>query len=399
MCKIKVVDSIMGSGKTGSMINYINNNPDENFIFITPYLNEIKRVKNATKEKNKMYEPNFFNKTSKKDDFHKLLSEGKSVCSTHALFRKADDVTRLSLKANDYILILDEVMNIVEEISFSEKDMEILFSNNFVYVEDDFLKWNKEKIDYNGKFNEIKNMALNNNLIYVANKLIFWNFPVDIFKYFKEVYILTYMFDCQIQRYYYDFHNIEYNKFQIDDNHKMVEYNNKLYSKRRNELKSLISIYEGKYNLIGDEKFALSKSWFEKYKDDLVPILKKNLYNYFNNKGIKSKFKLWTTFKKYRSLLSSKGYTKSFIPLNTRATNLYQDSYQIAYCCNKYVRPTIKTFFSKRQISINEDDYALSEMLQWIWRSRVRQNQKINIYIPSKRMRNLLIKWLHDESK
>ena len=44
-------------------------------------------------------------------------------------------------------------------------------------------------------------------------------------------------------------------------------------------------------------------------------------------------------------------------------------------------------------------------MLQYVWRSRIRGNEdvkvledrKINLYIPSKRMRNLLERWLNDE--
>ena len=33
-------------------------------------------------------------------------------------------------------------------------------------------------------------------------------------------------------------------------------------------------------------------------------------------------------------------------------------------------------------------------MLQWIWRSRIRKGENINIYIPSMRMRQLLKNWL-----
>jgi len=36
-------------------------------------------------------------------------------------------------------------------------------------------------------------------------------------------------------------------------------------------------------------------------------------------------------------------------------------------------------------------------MLQWIFRSSIRDNKPINIYIPSSRMRNLLVKWLNNE--
>ena len=40
-----------------------------------------------------------------------------------------------------------------------------------------------------------------------------------------------------------------------------------------------------------------------------------------------------------------------------------------------------------------DDIYALSEMLQWIWRSRIRNGLSITVYIPSIRMRELLGEW------
>lgn len=36
-------------------------------------------------------------------------------------------------------------------------------------------------------------------------------------------------------------------------------------------------------------------------------------------------------------------------------------------------------------------------MVQFIWRSRIRNNEPIHVYIPSARMRNLFIRWLNDE--
>ena len=38
---------------------------------------------------------------------------------------------------------------------------------------------------------------------------------------------------------------------------------------------------------------------------------------------------------------------------------------------------------------------ALSEMLQWVWRSAIRDDKPINLYIPSRRMRELLIDWIN----
>ena len=61
---------------------------------------------------------------------------------------------------------------------------------------------------------------------------------------------------------------------------------------------------------------------------------------------------------------------------------------------NVYLHPGITHFFKQRGINIDEDLYGLSEMIQWIWRSRIRKGENINIYIPSMRMRNLLNAWM-----
>ena len=42
--EIKIVDSIMGSGKTTWAIEYMNANPDNRFIFCTPYCEEVRRI-------------------------------------------------------------------------------------------------------------------------------------------------------------------------------------------------------------------------------------------------------------------------------------------------------------------------------------------------------------------
>ncbi|ETR69680.1 MAG: hypothetical protein OMM_03771 [Candidatus Magnetoglobus multicellularis str. Araruama] len=394
---VKIVDSIMGSGKTTWAINKIVANPEKKYIYITPYLDEIKRMKNATKDTCRMYEPNLFNGTTKKADFHKLLSEGKNICSTHALFTKADHTTRQALRSNQYTLILDEVMDVVSELKdFNIKDLNMLTNEGFATVQDNFLIWNTEKDeDCPIRYIDIMNMAKNRNIVVIGTKLIYWNFPVDIFSYFDEVYILTYLFDAQIQKYYYDFYGIEYKYYQV------VDYNLKPYSKtlakeRVSKIKPLINIYEGKFNLIGEDEHSLSKTWFDndiKNNGTLCKILQKNLYNYFNNehRNNGNKDRLWCTFKDAQQKLKGKGYTKRFLSMNMRATNDYRETKVLAYCCNRYLRPTLKTFFSKKEISIDEELWSISELIQWIWRSQIREGEPINIYIPSKRMRDNLL--------
>ncbi|WP_328101075.1 hypothetical protein [Priestia flexa] len=63
------------------------------------------------------------------------------------------------------------------------------------------------------------------------------------------------------------------------------------------------------------------------------------------------------------------------------------------------MKPFEKQFFEDAGVKVNEDLLAVSDLLQWIWRSAIRKSEAepINIYIPSLRMRTLLYQWLNNE--
>ena len=131
-----------------------------------------------------------------------------------------------------------------------------------------------------------------------------------------------------------------------------------------------------------------------------MKVLKNNLYNYFHNiRENKAEDNIWTTFKEYKEILKGKGYTKGFLSCNARATNEYRNRTSVAYTINRYLNPFIKSFFKVNNISVDENGYALSEMLQFIWRSAIRDGKEIWVYIPSIRMRELLKQWIKDNSK
>jgi hypothetical protein len=128
--------------------------------------------------------------------------------------------------------------------------------------------------------------------------------------------------------------------------------------------------------------------------------LKNSTSNFFKNyTKTKSNENLWTTFKNYQNLLCGKGYAKGFLSSNTRATNEYRNRIAVAYLVNKFFNPYIKNFFVQQGVKVDEDAFAISEMLQFIWRSAIREENEIWVYIPSRRMRNLLEKWIDDTSK
>ena len=107
---------------------------------------------------------------------------------------------------------------------------------------------------------------------------------------------------------------------------------------------------------------------------------------------------MWSTYKHANHKIQGKGYTRGFIPFNKKATNEYRDRTAVAYCVNLYMNVGQKIFYENNGVDVNEDAYALSIMVQWIWRSAIRDGNEIWLYVPSKRMRDLLTNWMEEVS-
>ena len=190
----------------------------------------------------------------------------------------------------------------------------------------------------------------------------------------------------------------------------------------------VISIYDGVANAIGEKKYALSSTWYSTATSTDLKAVQKGFNTFYKATKNNSRRLMWTTYKDYQDALCIYGakyirkLTKDekyalennsksentelnklqcFVSCSCRATNDYADRNMLAYLVNRFYNPLIKGMFrDKYNIRLNEDRFALSEMIQWIWRSRIRKNQlpleerNISLYIPSQRMRNLMQQWL-----
>lgn len=398
----KVCDTIMGAGKTESAITLMNQDDDSRYVFITPYLDEVERIKNSCRRRN-FQDPQSKGR-GKLDNLHYLLSCRENIASTHALFETYNIQTISLIENGRYKLILDEVFQAVQTIKISPKDLQML-QNEMIEVDAAHrVHWIKD--DYEGRFEDLMDMCMTGNVILYNDCLLLWKFPVEVFQAFDEVIILTYKFDAQVQKYYFDVNNIKVQKigtvcengvYHFSEAPHIPEYVKSIPSK-------IHVIDDGKLNRIGDAKSSLSVSWYNKASgakgQPLIKQLRNNLENLFRNKlGSPSNRNLWTTFKDYQNLLKGKGYTKSFLSYNVRATNAYRNRDCLAYCVNVYYNPLLKNYFQEQGVEVLEDEYALSEMIQWVWRSAIRDGKEIWIYIPSRRMRDLFQDWLDEISK
>lgn len=396
----------MGSGKSTWAINYINSNPDKKFLCVVPLLDECDRYKENIDID--IIDPD--NWGTKWKHFRWLVENEQNIVTTHALIQKMDlDLLEL-LKSKDYVLMIDECLDVLSPYKISKDDVKIIFNESLVSLDKDgFLVWNEDKKPYKGVYGDIKRLCSFKSLMGFKKdnsnelaRILMWNFPVDFFKCFEESYIFTYLWEGSIQKSYFDIHGIKYKKYMLSEG-ELVNYNIDLEYQKRKEIVGLINIYEGKFNNIGmriGKSNPLSKSWFEDKRKKNVSIfnqLKKNTENYFRTiTKTKSSDNMYTVFKPYCKYVKGEGYAKGFVSCNARGTNNFREKKSLAYLINFFMQPDIKQFVEHYHIEFDEDLFSLSTLLQWIWRSQIRDGKPINIYIPSERMRGLLKYWIDE---
>ena len=390
----------MGQGKTQSAIAKMNAETGKQFMFVTQRLTETDRIIKSCPGRH--FAQPWKSGEGKLSALHNLLEAKRNIATTHALFYKYTEETLGLIRAGHYSLILDEVLDVVSFLKIGPRDIQVLFEAKLIELEPgtNRVVWIEE--NYNERFTDIKREIETKYITYEDNKLMVWMLPIELFEAFDEVLVLTYMFKAQYQYYYYLHHDIDIEYIGVQKTKDGFEFID-IPSTEKIKLPE-IHIYEGdNLNAVGERYHALSATWHKNEHSKhtaQIKTLKNNLYNYFTNKCVcKSENRLWSTFDLENTTLGGKGYTKRSIPYNTRAVNDYRNCTHLAYLVNIFPHVDTQTYFEKRGLIIDRDALATSDMVQWLWRSALREGQEIWLYLPSSRMRGLLKKWIAEVSE
>ena len=241
--KINVIDGIMGSGKSTAIINHVKyitqTTPTQKILIVLLYHKEIARYSSALAKYGK------FTSISesiiyKKGALEKALNDNKNIICTQALFLEHNEI--FQAHCNDYILIIDEVINsaiqqvqlptynIVEKsdnenkvktttYTFTSNDIDIMLEQKMLLLSDDnLIHWNNE-YDKESIYTLLKDFFSNSTIYLQQNinynstntKYVFIKtIPIELFKTFQDIYILTYLWNAQIMKYYFDMNNSTY---------------------------------------------------------------------------------------------------------------------------------------------------------------------------------------------
>lgn len=418
-------------GKTLLIIDMINKSlMSQKYIFITPLLTECHRIAGTvydpedpykrpivinsddtsvlyqyrdqdTPLRNRMFKHPYFSRNGgKAESLPVLLGNNDNIVTTHQLF--VNLTPEILNKAKDYILVIDEMLSIYELYTdFNKKEIDAMFRNKWISLTEDGITLQFHRENYSGNIEDHVDPTNNTyyetfatlcdlgQLLLIDDKVVIWELAANTLKSFKEVWIATYLFEDNIMSSYFKAHDIQYETVK--------------FGKKPSDIKHLINVYEdsprSRLNTIGIKFNALSATNCK--NSEVKDILSSNLDNYIKNKAkCKKSELLWTCFKDAKPRVQKFGnniYSNEWLAANTKATNEYKDKNTLAYLCNIFPNPELVKASSCRGYTINEEIYALSEMVQWIWRSAIREGKEINLYVPSSRMRTLLYRWLNNE--
>ena len=449
---VTIIDAPCGAGKTQWAIQEMNLHEEESYIYCTPFLAEVDRIKSNTKH-GRFTEPEYyvvdestgeFINTTKLDSFETLLASNKDIAVSHSTFLNATPETIQLIKDGEYTLILDESLDAVQEFNniqpvsadcrqtMSGDDINMLVENKIITVgEYGKVTWCGHNRQPESKFREVERMAELGRLYLSRDKFLVAIFPPEMFSAFKKVYVLSYMIDAEILKYYFQLFGIEYDKASIEkdaDSYKLVPYNTEADFQFRERCRELVHVCNEER--LTECKRSLSKSWFDKNskrkpgEECGIDRLKKDVQSFYRTCVPSAKAShndvMWTCPKDYKKRLavdkykivrsisnedkkelSSEGIKHlerkldCFVPCNARATNDFRERWALAYCCKLQRNPYIDALFTDHGIPVDTDAYSLASLIQWICRSRLRDGKPIELYLPSTQLRKLFLDWMN----
>lgn len=400
---VYVADVIMGGGKSSAAINYINQSgDDEKFVVLVLYKSEFERFRSACESKH-MITPSE-SRRSKLFDLGLALQAGKNIVSSHALLERYTPAMLDHIRDRKYTLFIDELYNIIRPLSPAcVRDIQYLINCGLAEVDE-----NSCAVTYVGEddltgtsMSGTVGMLNQGSIVYTGGQFMIWTLPKEILLAFKSVVVLTYMFRGSPMEGYFKMLGIEYETIGTKKTDMGFEFcpTEESGSARPEVLSKMHIVEDERLNAIGERDRALCASWYQRHKlDGKVDQVRKNIRS-----ALQTEFKckasdfIYAIYKAALPIISKdKNLKARYVPWNIRATNDYANCHYLAFMVNLFKMPVETQCLAHFGCAPDVDTWALSNMVQCIWRTAIRNGEDVWVYVPSRRMRELLKAWKYN---
>ena len=406
--RIEVLDAIMGSGKTQGIIKWMIANPQEKYLYVSPMLTEVEERIPTECEQLEFTYPNTEEYKTKSEHLLSLLKSGKNISFTHALF---SDMTREHLywiHKYQYILIVDEEIDFIESYTghYGKDDITSLEKSGHIQIDFENLgkvSWTWDQMEGNTVYSGLKRLC-DLEMLYCGksenrDSLMVIHLPLELVSCSKRTIVLSYLFKGSLMEAFLKLRGVEVTDFTDFS----VEHPEEYYKEKARNLIRLIDTRTTKAcknlsmsytwytnSALTDELDKISKAILSVYrkvenKKEFLFTAPKELSVRYNDKGKKAK----------RTILHKDIPDEYYLYSGTRATNDYAYKSVLVHAYNRHPNLVVNNYLTQYASSPNSDVFALAEMIQWVWRSRIRKEEPIQLCIMNKRMERLFREWLY----
>ena len=405
--KLEILDGMCGTGKTTGIFKWILDNPEERYLYVTPFLDEVEnRAIPVLSSLDFVYpDENKNTKMTKSKNLLEMLTEGRNIAFTHSLFKMMNKRHIEYIKKYDYTIIIDEECDLIEPFSegYTHADIQYLISKESIKIDTEDLGkiiWIDADIDdiKEFKYSKFKNMC-QLEMLYSAKKsynCLTVHLPIGLIASAKRVVLMSYRFDHSIMSHFVQMKGLEVVPF--------TEVELQPFDKKT--VRELIDIISFKNEKSYINTNILSSSWYENssQKDlDLVGNIIRGISK--NNKAVK-KDVMWCSPSEYAIPSRRNGKRLNptsfgaeatdnsegcWISCSSKATNMYSHKWMLIHAFNRFPNQTLLSYLHNYGFNIDRDEFALSETIQWVWRSRIRNGEPIKLCFIPKRMKDLFV--------
>ena len=133
---VEVLDKLMGSGKTNAIIDWMEQNPTESYIYVSPLLSEVEEGGRLCRSLTKLsFEYPQDDLQTKGEDMLQMLRVGSNIACTHSLYLSLTEEHLKEIEYHNYTVVIDEEVNLINSVTgYTRGDYHWLFDNPHEYT-------------------------------------------------------------------------------------------------------------------------------------------------------------------------------------------------------------------------------------------------------------------------
>ena len=443
----RIVDSPMGIGKSSSLLTQVRYNVayrEDSFVESlkrTGFFNFLEHERfiifvSTVKERDERFLRELKAKRPEQPPYNQsileLIRKGENIVTTQSLygFFNEDTIRAFRQSKYPYTAYFDEIPPLFRDVvgskqkkdggaiaRFGPADVLLMQQDGIVTKQGNRLVYNAQsEYDRHSSshkvFDAVKNLSRNCDLYPYGEKdgrftSIIAFLKRELFECFSQCWFFSYLTKDSMLSRYCAMNHIVMEYYHVEDGLIRRNPDGKYQESYPQGIERLEILEDPRFNM----EASLSKEWFKAARNGKNGEGLKKLqgcfrsaYTFMKQQGVRSNTFMFTTFTAYKNLLESDGRhfptVKRFLPCNAKATNDYSNCTGVAYLCNRFFDVNCVNFLAQQakeknnpQLKFDNDNYALSELLQFIWRSNVRvadSDKPVYVWVPNSRMRKLL---------